>query len=143
MKSLKLFLFTLIISVFWSCGEDAFSERILGTWVLQSSEIFNCIRDENLSPLTTVDGNNCVPLATLTDVLCNLTITFTTEEAIIESGDDVSSLESAMASYTLNESNETGLLQFSEPLAFSLEDDNLVLNIPDNGCDQQFVLVRR
>ncbi len=143
MKSLKALLFTLLISVFWSCGQDAFSDRILGTWILESSEIFNCIRDENISPLTTIDGNNCVPLATLTDVLCNLTITFTSEAATIESGDDVSSLEFAMASYTLNESNETGLLQFSEPLAFSLEDDNIILNIPDNGCDQRFVLIRR
>ncbi len=128
--------------LFTSCGEDPLSERILGTWILQSSEISNCTRDEeDNSPLTLVDENNCVPTASGT--LCNLTIVFTLTEANIESGTNPNNLEFCMSSYTLNESNDTGLLQFSDPISFSLVDDNLVLDFQDNGCDQSFILERQ
>lgn len=106
MKTIKsLFFLSLLFLI--SCGDDPFSEELMGTWDLLSWEVTGCNIEENNLPFRAVGPDNCIEIF---DLVCDVRMTFLTNDkaAFVATADGEIDIIDMI--YTTNNDTDSGTI---------------------------------
>lgn len=131
-------IFISLLFVLVSCGKDALSDSIIGTWNLKSVSAVGCDDPDDNRSTTELDENNCFQILPFTDFLCNASFTFNADGTGMYRATTDGEVETDAISHIVND--DTNVAELCEEdgegcVELVFDGDTFSYMFEDDGCD--------